>query len=93
MGEVVIDCHDPVRLSEFWQRGRGYVVRQSHEWAASSAHRHHHLVPIGAELQGAVDRVHLDVDVGDPPEATAAAQAAGVYRLGEVAVPMLAGSR
>ena len=35
LDEVVIDCHDPMRLAEFWQGVLGgYVVRQSHEWVA-----------------------------------------------------------
>ena len=35
LGEVVIDCHDPMLLAEFWQHVLGgYVVRQSHEWVA-----------------------------------------------------------
>ena len=35
LDEVVIDCHAPMHLAEFWQHVLGgYIVRQSHEWVA-----------------------------------------------------------
>lgn len=86
LGEVVIDCHDPVQLAQFWQRVLGgYLVRQSHEWVALEP-------PTGVtvsfqrvpETKAVKNRVHLDVDVGDLQEATVAAVAAGARRLGEV---------
>ena len=93
LGEVVIDCYDPVRLSEFWQRMLGgYVVRQSHDWVALEP-------PTGItisfqlvdESKSVKNRVHLDVDVGDLEEATMAAEAAGAVRLGEVMYDELGG--
>ena len=93
LGEVVIDCHDPLQLAEFWQRVLGgYVVRQSHEWVAleplTGITVSFQLVP---ELKSVKNRVHLDVDVGDMEEAVAAAVSAGARRLGEVVYDELGG--
>ena len=93
LGEVVIDCHDPLQLAEFWQRVLGgYVVRQSHEWVAleplTGITVSFQLVP---ELKSVKNRVHLDVDVGDMEEAVAAAVNAGACRLGEVVYDELGG--
>ena len=84
LGEVVIDCHDPAHLAEFWQRMLGgYVVRQSYEWVAlepaTGITVSFQLVP---ETKTVKNRVHLDVDVGDLLEATAAAVAAGAAVIG-----------
>jgi predicted enzyme related to lactoylglutathione lyase len=93
LGEIVIDCHDPVRLAEFWQRVLGgYIVRQSHDWVALEP-------PTGLtvsfqwvpETKTVKNRVHLDIDVGDMLEATAAAEAAGATRVGEVVYDELGG--
>lgn len=93
LGEVVIDCHDPQKLAEFWQRMLGgYVVRQSHEWVAleppTGITVSFQLVP---ELKTVKNRVHLDVDVGDMDEAVAAAIVAGARRVGEVVYDELGG--
>ena len=82
---MVIDCHHPMALAEFWQRVLGgYVVRQSHEWVAlqppSGITVSFQLVP---EAKSAKNRVHLDVDVDDLEAATVAAEAAGAVRSGE----------
>lgn len=93
LGDVVIDCHDPLRLAEFWQRVLGgYVIRQSHDWVAleppSGITVSFQLVP---EQKTVKNRVHLDVDVGDLLEATLAAEAAGARRLGDVVYDELGG--
>ena len=93
LGDVVIDCHDPLRLAEFWQRVLGgYVIRQSHDWVAleppSGITVSFQLVP---EQKTVKNRVHLDVDVGDLLEATLAVEAAGARRLGDVVYDELGG--
>ena len=93
LGEVVIDCHDPVHLAEFWQRVLGgYVVRQSHEWVAleppTGITVSFQLVP---EAKSVKNRVHLDVDVADLEDAVVAAIALGATRLGEVVYDELGG--
>lgn len=93
LGEVVIDCHDPVALAEFWQRVLGgYVVRQSHEWVAleppTGITVSFQLVPEGKVVK---NRVHLDVDVADLDVAADAAVALGARRLGEVVYDELGG--
>ncbi|MEI7546953.1 MAG: VOC family protein [Actinomycetota bacterium] len=93
LGEVVIDCHEPARLAEFWQRVLGgYVVRQSHDWVAlqppTGITVSFQLVP---EAKTVKNRVHLDVDVGDLVEAIAAAEAAGARPVGEVVYDELGG--
>lgn len=93
LGEVVVDCHDPVRLAEFWQGVLGgYVVRQSREWVALEPPHgitvSFQLVP---EAKSAKNRVHLDVDVHDLESAVAAAEALGAQRLGEVVHDELGG--
>ncbi|HQZ33936.1 MAG TPA: VOC family protein [Ilumatobacteraceae bacterium] len=86
LDEVVIDCHDPVLLAEFWQRVLGgYIVRQSHEWVAleppTGITVSFQLVP---EAKSVKNRVHLDIDVGALDEAVAATIAAGGTKVGEV---------
>jgi hypothetical protein len=86
LDEVVIDCHDPVRLAEFWQHVLGgYIVRQSHEWVAlqppAGIAVSFQLVP---EDKAGKNRVHLDVDVIDLDAAAEAAVAVGARRIGEV---------
>ncbi|MDO8361469.1 MAG: VOC family protein [Actinomycetota bacterium] len=93
LDEVVVDCHDPMQLAEFWQRVLGgYIVRQSHEWVAleppTGLTVSFQLVP---EAKVVKNRVHLDVDVGDLTESIAAAEAAGARRLGEVVYDELGG--
>ncbi len=93
LGEVVIDCHDPAALAEFWQRVLGgYVVRQSHEWVAlepaTGITVSFQLVP---ESKTVKNRVHLDVDVADLDTAVFAAEAIGATRLGEVVYDELGG--
>ncbi|HNJ98109.1 MAG TPA: VOC family protein, partial [Ilumatobacteraceae bacterium] len=93
LGEIVIDCHDPVSLAQFWQKLLGgYVVRQSHEWVSleppAGLTVAFQLVP---EDKVAKNRVHLDVDVHDLADATAAAEAAGATRVGEVVYDELGG--
>jgi predicted enzyme related to lactoylglutathione lyase len=93
LDEVVIDCHDPMRLAEFWQGVLGgYVVRQSHEWVAleppTGVAVSFQLVP---EDKVAKNRVHLDIDVPDLEEAVAAAIALGAQRRGEVIYDELGG--
>ena len=93
LGEIVIDCHDPVHLAEFWQRVLGgYVVRQSHDWVAleppTGLTVSFQLVP---EAKAVKNRVHLDIDVADLVQATAAAEAAGARRVGEVVYDELGG--
>lgn len=86
LDEVVIDCHGPMRLAEFWQHVLGgYIVRQSHEWVAlqppSGIAVSFQLVP---EDKVAKNRVHLDIDVNDIELAAEAAVAAGARRIGDV---------
>jgi predicted enzyme related to lactoylglutathione lyase len=86
LGEVVIDCRDPMHLAEFWQGVLGgYVVRQSHEWVAleppTGVTVSFQLVP---EDKVGKNRVHLDVDVADIEEAIAAAEALGARRLDDM---------
>ena len=66
LGEVVIDCHDPAKLAEFWQHVLGgYVVRQSHEWVALEPG---HGVTVSFQLvpedKTVKNRMHLDLHVG-----------------------------
>ena len=84
LDEVVFDCRDPVGLAQFWQRLLGgYIVRQSHEWVAleppTGITVSFQLVP---EDKVVKNRVHLDVDVGDLLDATAATIAAGGSPIG-----------
>ena len=93
LDEVVIDCHDPAMLAEFWQRVLGgYVVRQSHEWVALEPPHgitvSFQLVP---EAKTVKNRVHLDVDVHDLAVATEAAEAIGATRQGEPVYDELGG--
>lgn len=93
IGEVVVDCDDPMALAEFWQRVLGgYVVRQSHEWVALEPPTG---VTIGfqkvPEAKTVKNRVHLDVDVADLQVATEAAEALGARRVGEVVYDELGG--
>ena len=93
IGEVAVDCHDPVALAEFLQKVLGgYLVRQSHDWVAleppSGVTVSFQLVP---EAKVVKNRVHLDVDVADLATATAAAEAAGARRVGEVVYDELGG--
>ena len=86
LGEIVIDCHDPVSLAQFWQKLLGgYVVRQSHEWVSleppAGLTVAFQLVP---EDKVAKNRVHLDVDVDDLAEAIEATEALGATRVGEI---------
>ena len=82
LGEVVVDCDDPMALAEFWQRVLGgYVVRHSHEWVALEPPTG---VTIGfqkvPEAKTVKNRVHLDVDVADLQVATEAAEALGAVQ-------------
>lgn len=84
LDEVVVDCHDPILLAEFWQRVLGgYIVRQSHEWVAleppTGITVSFQLVPEHKQVK---NRVHLDIDVGDLLEAIAATVAAGATVIG-----------
>ena len=93
LDEVVIDCHDPMLLAEFWQGVLGgYVVRQSHEWVAleppTGIAVSFQLVP---EDKVVKNRVHLDIDVADLEIAVAAAIALGATRLGDVVYDELGG--
>ncbi len=93
LDEIVIDCHDPVRLAEFWQRVLGgYIVRQSHEWVAleppTGITVSFQLVP---EVKSVKNRVHLDVNVGGLEDAVIAVIAAGGARVGEVVYDELGG--
>ena len=93
LGEVVIDCHDPQALAEFWQHLLGgYMIRQSHEWVAlepaSGITIGFQLVP---EVKSAKNRVHLDVDVPDLEDAVAASLPWGAVRVGEVVYDELGG--
>ncbi len=93
LDEVVIDCHDPVLLAEFWQRILGgYIVRQSHEWVAleppTGITVSFQLVP---EQKSVKNRVHLDVDVGDLDDAVTATVAAGGTKVGEVVYDEMGG--
>lgn len=91
--EVVIDCHDPMLLAEFWQRVLGgYVVRQSHEWVALEP-------PTGItvsfqmtpDVKAGKNRVHLDIDVADLEDAIAATVAIGARRIGSIVYDELGG--
>jgi catechol 2,3-dioxygenase-like lactoylglutathione lyase family enzyme len=86
LDEVVIDCHDPAKLSEFWLAVLGgRVVRQSHEWVA--LHPPHGVTVSFQEVpepKMVKNRVHLDVVVADLEVATEAAEALGATRLGEI---------
>ncbi|MFZ4720834.1 MAG: VOC family protein [Ilumatobacteraceae bacterium] len=93
LGEVVVDCHDPMALAEFWQRVLGgYLVRQSHEWVALEPPTG---VTIGFQLvpepKTVKNRVHLDVDVPDLAAAADAAVAIGATRVGDVVYDELGG--
>ena len=93
LGEVVIDCHDPARLADFWQLVLGgYVVRQSHEWVALEPG---HGVTLSFQLvpedKTVKNRVHLDIDVPNLGDAVAAAEAAGATRVGDVVYDELGG--
>jgi predicted enzyme related to lactoylglutathione lyase len=93
LDEVVIDCHDTMRLAEFWQGVLGgHIVRQSHEWVAVHP-------PTGVtvsfqqvpEDKVVKNRVHLDVDVDDLDRAALDAEALGAQRVGDVVVDPLGG--
>ena len=93
LDEVVVDCHDPMALAEFWQGVLGgYVVRQSLEWVALEP-------PTGiavsfqlvAEDKEVKNRVHLDIDVPNLEDAVEAAVALGAQRLGAVIYDELGG--
>jgi predicted enzyme related to lactoylglutathione lyase len=93
LDEVVIDCHDPTLLADFWQAVLGgYVVRQSHEWAAleppTGITVSFQMVP---EEKTVKNRVHLDIDVPDLEEAVVAAVAIGATRVGEVVYDEMGG--
>jgi predicted enzyme related to lactoylglutathione lyase len=93
LDEVVIDCADPARLAEFWLGVLGgHVVRQSHEWVA--LHPPHGItVSFQAVPEPKVvkNRVHLDVDVHDLADATAAAERLGATCVGDVVWDELGG--
>ena len=93
LGEVVIDCHDPAKLAEFWQRVLGGdVLRQSHEWVAlEPAHGITVSFQLVPEAKTVKNRVHLDVDVHDLAAAVEAVEALGATRQGEVVYDELGG--
>jgi predicted enzyme related to lactoylglutathione lyase len=92
LDEVVVDCHDPLRLAEFWHAVLGgELQRQSAEWVAvhppTGITVGFQLVPEGKVVK---NRVHLDVRVGDDSgtdvdsleRAAAEAEALGATRHG-----------
>jgi predicted enzyme related to lactoylglutathione lyase len=91
--EVVIDCHDTMRLAEFWQAVLGgRIERQSAEWVAVHP-------PAGVivsfqqvpEPKVGKNRVHIDVDVDELGVAASAAEALGARRIGEPVVDEVGG--
>ncbi len=93
LDEVVVDCHDPMLLAEFWQAVLGgYVVRQSQQWVAleppTGIAVSFQLVPDDKVVK---NRVHLDIDVPDLQDAVVAALGLGAKRLGDVIYDELGG--
>jgi catechol 2,3-dioxygenase-like lactoylglutathione lyase family enzyme len=86
LDEVVFDCTDPGALSTFWADVLGgEPVRRDDDW--------HYVDPPGThriafqrvpEAKTVKNRLHLDVEVEDIPAATAAAEAVGAKRVGDV---------
>jgi len=92
VGEVVVDCHDPMRLAEFWQRLLGgYFVRSGSDWVQLEP-------PAGVtiafqrvpEPKSVKNRLHLDIDVRDLDQSIAAAESYGAARVGDVITDELA---
>lgn len=91
--EVVIDCHDTMRLAEFWHGVLGgRVERQSAEWVA--------VHPPGGvivsfqrvpEPKAGKNRVHLDVDVDDLEVAARQAESLGARRIGAPVLDAMGG--
>ena len=84
LDEVVIDCHDTMRLAEFWQGVLGGTIqRQSREWVALYP-------PTGItvsfqevpEHKAVKNRLPLDVRVDHLDAAAAAAAVLGATRIG-----------
>ena len=93
LDEVVLDCHDPAALAEFWLGVLGgRVVRQSHEWVALYPP---HGITVSFQLvpepKTVKNRVHLDVDVDDLADATQACERLGATRVGDIVSDELGG--
>jgi len=92
LDEVVVDCHDAVRLAGFWQGVLGgEIVRQSDEWVAIAGLLTMVSFQVVPEPKTVKNRVHLDVAVDDLAAATAAAVALGATAVGDVVVDELGG--
>ena len=86
---VTFDCHDPVRLSTFWQTLVGGSVEPAtvgQDWVALNGvpvfgHLGFQKVP---ESKAVKNRVHLDLDVDDIDVAVAASTAIGATVFGGV---------
>jgi hypothetical protein len=84
--EVVVDCSNPGSLAAFWAGVLGgEPQRRSPDWAYLDAPGWTRLafqrVP---ESKTVKNRLHLDVEVVDIPAATAAAEALGAERIGDI---------
>jgi hypothetical protein len=84
--EVVVDCSDPSSLAAFWAGVLGgEPQRRSSDWAYLDAPGWTRLafqrVP---ERKTVKNRLHLDVEVVEIPAATAAAEALGAERIGDI---------
>lgn len=84
--EVVVDCANPFMLATFWSAVLGGEPRERDgSW--------HYVDPPGwtrlsfqkvAEVKTMKNRLHLDVEVSNIPQATSQAEALGAERLGDV---------
>lgn len=86
---LVFDCHSPGRLADFWQQvlgGEFDPANMSDDWVAlkgvpSLGYMCFQKVP---EPKGVKNRVHIDIQVDDIPEAVQLAVAAGATSSGHV---------
>jgi predicted enzyme related to lactoylglutathione lyase len=96
LDEVVIDCLDPTALAAFWQQVLGgSIVHQSDEWVAVVPDPTAHGITVSMqrvpESKHGKNRVHIDVLVDHLGDATAAAEAIGATKIGEVVSDPLGG--
>ena len=86
--EVVVDCHEPAALAEFWSSVLGGdPVHRSDAWSFIDPPGWTRLafqrVP---ETKQGKNRLHIDVHVDDVPAASVAAEALGAVRVGTIHV-------
>lgn len=84
--EVVVDCVDPTVLAQFWSAVLGGEPRERDSFW-------HYVDPAGwtrlslqkvPEDKTVKNRLHLDVEVSEIPEATGQAEALGAQRMGDI---------